>query len=93
MFALLRALGGETRLRLLNRLATGKASFAQLARDLGLAKSTVHHHALQLPTAGLLRLDLSSGRLELVDKLRAMAMPLREYLADRLAETGPERTS
>jgi DNA-binding transcriptional ArsR family regulator len=81
MVALFRALGDETRLRLLKRIAGGKASFGQLARELGLAKSTVFHHSLQLRTAGLLRLDLGSGRLELAAELPGMDTLLRAYLA------------
>ena len=81
MVALFRALGDETRLRLLKRIAGGKASFGQLARELRLAKSTVFHHALQLRTAGLLRLDLGSSGLELARELPRMDMLLRAYLA------------
>ncbi len=62
--AVFRALGDSTRLRVLRRLASdGPATFGQLSRELGLAKSTLHQHALLLRTAGLIRLrhDSSSG--------------------------------
>ena len=88
MVALFRALGDETRLRLLKRIARGKASFGQLARELGLAKSTVFHHALQLRTAGLLRLDLESSGLELAPDLPGMDRLLRGYLADPANDQG-----
>ena len=60
--AVFRALGDGTRLRILRRLASGgPATFGQLSRELGLAKSTLHQHALLLRTAGLIRLRLDSN--------------------------------
>jgi DNA-binding transcriptional ArsR family regulator len=54
--ALGRALGDPKRLALLNRLREGDASLAELAGELGLAKSTTHHHLAQLRAARLIAL-------------------------------------
>jgi DNA-binding transcriptional ArsR family regulator len=51
-----RALGDPKRLALLTRLRDGDASLADLAAELGLAKSTTHHHLAQLRAAGLVAL-------------------------------------
>jgi regulatory ArsR family protein len=65
LVAVYRALGDESRLRILKHLTTGRATFGELSRELGLAKSTLHHHALILRTAGLVRLHLGTIGLEL----------------------------
>jgi DNA-binding transcriptional ArsR family regulator len=54
-----KALGDETRLRLLRRLAEGPATLQQLTELTGLAKSTVHGHLLVLRTGGLVIADVS----------------------------------
>jgi DNA-binding transcriptional ArsR family regulator len=78
---LYRALGDETRLRLLKRLAAGRATFGQLSKEMGLAKSTLHQHALILRTAGLVRLHLSSGSgLELNPRLPRLDRLLKDFL-------------
>jgi DNA-binding transcriptional ArsR family regulator len=48
-----KALGDETRLRILRRLAEGPATLHELTALTGLAKSTVHGHLLVLRTGGL----------------------------------------
>lgn len=50
-----KALGDETRLRILRLLSSGVTSLSDLAEKLGLAKSTVHGHMVILRTAGLTR--------------------------------------
>ena len=55
-----KALGDETRLRLLRRLADGPASLQELTEHVGLAKSTVHGHLLVLRTGGLITADIGS---------------------------------
>jgi DNA-binding transcriptional ArsR family regulator len=80
LVALYRALGDATRLRLLKRLAAGRASFGQLSRDLGLARSTLHQHALILRTAGLVRLHLDSG-LELNPDRPPLDRQLEDFLS------------
>ena len=57
--AAFKALGDETRLRLLRRLAEGPATLQELTELTGLAKSTVHGHLLVLRTGGLVVADVS----------------------------------
>jgi DNA-binding transcriptional ArsR family regulator len=54
-----KALGDETRLRILRRLAEGPAALHELTELLGLAKSTVHGHLLVLRTGGLVVADVA----------------------------------
>ena len=49
---LYKALGDEKRLRLLKRLSDGPLTLGQAASELGLAKSTAHHHLAILRHAG-----------------------------------------
>jgi DNA-binding transcriptional ArsR family regulator len=50
-----KALGDETRLRILRVMSTGVTSLSEIAEKLGLAKSTVHGHLVVLRIAGLTR--------------------------------------
>ncbi len=59
LVAAYKALGDETRLRILRRLADGPASLQELTEITGLAKSTVHGHLLVLRTGGLVIADVS----------------------------------
>jgi DNA-binding transcriptional ArsR family regulator len=59
LVAAYKALGDETRLRILRRLAEGPATLHELTELLGLAKSTVHGHLLVLRTGGLVLADVS----------------------------------
>jgi DNA-binding transcriptional ArsR family regulator len=59
LVAAYKALGDETRLRILRRLAEGPATLAELTELTGLAKSTVHGHLLVLRTGGLVVADVS----------------------------------
>jgi DNA-binding transcriptional ArsR family regulator len=59
LVAAYKALGDETRLRILRRLADGPATLHELTDLLGLAKSTVHGHMLVLRTGGLVTADIS----------------------------------
>ena len=47
-----KALGDESRLKLLKRLQDGPISLADAAKEVGLAKSTTHHHLAILRQAG-----------------------------------------
>jgi DNA-binding transcriptional ArsR family regulator len=51
-----RALGDPRRLMILERLRKGDAALAELADELGLAKSTTHHHLHRLRSANLIAL-------------------------------------
>jgi DNA-binding MarR family transcriptional regulator len=55
LLRLSKALSDDTRLRALRRLAEGNRSLIELADDLGVSKSTMHHHLAVLRSAGLLR--------------------------------------
>ncbi len=57
-----RALGDETRLRLLRELAAGDRRLAELTQALGLSKSTLHGHLAVLRSAGLIRLSLGADK-------------------------------
>lgn len=57
-----RALGDETRLRLLRELAAGDRRLAELVQSLGLSKSTLHGHLAVLRSAGLIRLSLGAEK-------------------------------
>jgi DNA-binding transcriptional ArsR family regulator len=59
LVAAYKALGDETRLRILRRLADGPASLHELTELTGLAKSTVHGHLLVLRTGGLVIADVA----------------------------------
>jgi DNA-binding transcriptional ArsR family regulator len=50
---LFKALGDEGRLRLLKRVSEGPLTLAAAAKELGVAKSTAHHHLALLRHAGL----------------------------------------
>jgi DNA-binding transcriptional ArsR family regulator len=49
-----RALGDSKRVAILLRLRQSQATFAELADEVGLARSTTHHHLAQLRAAGLI---------------------------------------
>ncbi|MFS0561422.1 helix-turn-helix domain-containing protein [Terribacillus sp. 179-K 1B1 HS] len=49
-----KALGDATRLNLLKRLTEGEQTLQQLAEQLPVAKSTLHHHLKMLKSAGLI---------------------------------------
>lgn len=58
-----KALAEEQRLRILRRLAVdGPATLQEIADHLGVAKSTAHHHLVQLRAAGLTVVDLGAER-------------------------------
>jgi DNA-binding transcriptional ArsR family regulator len=59
LVAAYKALGDDTRLRLLRRLADGPATLHELTELTGLAKSTVHGHLLVLRTGGLVVADVA----------------------------------
>jgi DNA-binding transcriptional ArsR family regulator len=59
LVAAYKALGDETRLRILRRLSEGPAGLVELTELTGLAKSTVHGHLLVLRTGGLVVAEAS----------------------------------
>lgn len=49
------ALADSSRLKILRMLASRSLSFTEIQKEMGLAKSTVHHHLVTLRAAGLIR--------------------------------------
>jgi len=72
---LAKALADERRLRILKKLATGSYTLQEMADDLGLAKTTLHHHVITLRSAGLVRMNLSDKR-----------WSLRQYMLNNVGE-------
>jgi DNA-binding transcriptional ArsR family regulator len=62
MVLVYRALGDETRLRLLRELGAGDRRLAELVQALGLSKSTLHGHLAVLRTAGLIRISIGAEK-------------------------------
>jgi len=63
LLQMFKALAEEQRLRILRRLAAeGPATLQEIADHLGVAKSTAHHHLVQLRAAGLTVVDLGVER-------------------------------
>ncbi|HZO72917.1 MAG TPA: winged helix-turn-helix domain-containing protein [Ktedonobacteraceae bacterium] len=72
---LVKALGDERRLRILKMLSGGSYTLQELADEFGVAKTTIHHHLVQLRSAGLVRMRISDKRFS-----------LRRYPIDNLGE-------
>jgi DNA-binding transcriptional ArsR family regulator len=81
MVAVYRALGDETRLRILRELASGDRRITDLTQKLGLAKSTVHAHLVVLRSAGLVRVNIGADK---AYGLRGAAPDLNRLLRDYL---------
>ena len=80
---LYRALGDETRLRILKLLAERDHYLTELAQQLGLSKPTMKHHLAQLRIAGLVSVT-EEGSLTYYslrrDRLEAAGKEVRDYL-------------
>lgn len=57
-----KALGDESRLRILRLLAEGELQLTEIADQLGVAKSTAHHHLARLRVAGLVRVTTGAEK-------------------------------
>ncbi len=75
LLRLAKALGDERRLRILKTLSSGSYTLQELADEFGVAKTTIHHHLIQLRSAGLVRMRMSDKRFS-----------LRRYAIDNLGE-------
>jgi DNA-binding transcriptional ArsR family regulator len=75
---LFKALGDESRLRILRLLASGDLYLTEIAERMGLSKPTVSHHLAQLRAAGLVTITESG------------ALTYYTLRRDRIAETGVE---
>jgi DNA-binding transcriptional ArsR family regulator len=65
-----KALGDESRLKLLRRLQAGPISLADAAQEVGLAKSTTHHHLAILRQAGFVLIQEGDDTYKLRPDLR-----------------------
>jgi DNA-binding transcriptional ArsR family regulator len=65
-----KALGDESRLKLLKRLQEGPISLTDAAKEVGLAKSTTHHHLAILRQAGFVLIREGDDTYELRPDLR-----------------------
>jgi len=75
---LFKALGDESRLRILSLLASGDLYLTEIADRMGLSKPTVSHHLAQLRAAGL------------VTATQSGAITYYTLRRDRIAEIGVE---
>ncbi|HKF18755.1 MAG TPA: winged helix-turn-helix domain-containing protein [Candidatus Dormibacteraeota bacterium] len=76
-----KVLADESRLRALRRLAESPWTLQELADDLDLGKSTMHHHLAALRAAGLLRVRLHDKRYSLrIGPLSEVSGLLGDYL-------------
>lgn len=57
-----KALGDERRLRILRRLSHGSTSLHELAHELDVSKSTLHHHMMLLRSAGLVKVLIGTDK-------------------------------
>lgn len=65
-----KALGDESRLKLLKRLQAGPVSLTDAAQEIGLAKSTTHHHLAILRQAGFVLIQEGDDTYKLRPDLR-----------------------
>jgi DNA-binding transcriptional ArsR family regulator len=72
---LAKALADKHRLRILKKLTTGSYTLQEMAEDLGVAKTTLHHHIITLRSAGLVRMNLNDKR-----------WSLRQYMVNNVGE-------
>jgi DNA-binding transcriptional ArsR family regulator len=66
---LYKALADERRLRMLKKLAIQGYSLQEMADEMGVAKTTLHHHFVILRSAGLVRLRTSDHRYRLREEM------------------------
>jgi DNA-binding transcriptional ArsR family regulator len=74
-----KALGDESRLKLLKRLQAGPLSLAEAAQEVGLAKSTTHHHLAILRQAGFVLIKEDDDTYRLRPDLRPEPGALLEH--------------
>jgi DNA-binding transcriptional ArsR family regulator len=88
---LLRALGDETRFRIVQEIAAaGEVTCGALVATSGLAQPTVSHHLKVLVDAGVLELRVE-GKHHFLSVKHALLGQLREVLRQRLSPGGARR--
>jgi DNA-binding transcriptional ArsR family regulator len=80
---LYKALADERRLRMLKKLAMGAYSLQEMADELGVAKTTLHHHFVILRSAGLVRVRTSDNRYRLREETLSDVSGLLEAYLER----------
>ncbi len=75
---LYKALADERRLRMLKKLATQCYSLQEMADEMGVAKTTLHHHFVVLRSSGLVRLRTSDHRYRLREEMLSDVSDLLE---------------
>lgn len=93
LVATYKALGDERRLRILKILADGTATLGELSDQLGLAKSTLHHHIGLLRSAGLISVRVDQQKDASVYGLRREIVPEAARLMGRFLAGPDERKS
>jgi DNA-binding transcriptional ArsR family regulator len=87
---LFRALGDESRLRILRLLASGDLYLTEIAERIGLSKPTVSHHLAQLRAAGLVTIT-EAGALTYYslrrDRVLDAGVELARYLGGPISQT------
>jgi DNA-binding transcriptional ArsR family regulator len=79
---ILKALGDESRLRILRRLSTDPSTLQQLATHFGVSKTLMHHHIATLRKAGLIQVREGTSQVYALrhDTLAALGPLLSKYL-------------
>lgn len=91
---LAKALSDDTRLRALRLMSGSNRSLQELADELGIRKSTMHHHLAVLRAAGLLRLRFFEKRYSLrTAPVAGMSGLLGEYLGEGGIDRDEHRTA
>jgi DNA-binding transcriptional ArsR family regulator len=92
LLRLTRAMGDELRLRALRELRDGPMVATELAKRLGVPRTTIHHHVSILMNAGLVRMsvdDARTGNIELRPESVAELTELAEaWLLGRVQSKG-----
>jgi DNA-binding transcriptional ArsR family regulator len=92
LLKLFKALGDESRLKLLRRLSSGPVTLAEATAELDVAKATTHHHLSILRQAGLVSVG-GEGRISRYslreEPSEAAASLLAEYLQPHRPRTTP----
>lgn len=91
LLRLSKALADEKRLRILRSLATTEMTLMELAEAFGVPKTTMHHHLIQLRSAGLVSVEMGTKHYRLRhDVLPDVAQLLTGYLGGVATDAGPD---
>jgi DNA-binding transcriptional ArsR family regulator len=85
---LAKALGDELRMRALRELRDGPMTATELARRLGIPRTTIHHHLQILTNAGLVRMPVDDARWSTVELRPEGAAELARLASSLFSEPG-----